>query len=62
MRMLGAKNTRVLLRIFMIRKTMVVREYSWTHLAEFTQTYPFRPLSNFHSQESSSIAIYFHFN
>ena len=31
MRMLGAKNTRVLLRIFMIRKTMAVRGYSWTH-------------------------------
>jgi GTP cyclohydrolase I len=31
MLMLGAKNTRVLLRIFMIRKTMAVRGYSWTH-------------------------------
>jgi hypothetical protein len=31
MRMLGAKNTRVLLRIFMIRKTLAVRGYSWTH-------------------------------
>jgi hypothetical protein len=30
MRMLVAKNTRVLLRIFMIRKTMAVRGYSWT--------------------------------
>jgi GTP cyclohydrolase I len=29
--MLGVKNTRVLLRIFMIRKTMTDRGYSWTH-------------------------------
>ena len=31
MRMLGAKNTCVLLRIFVIRKTMAVRGYFWTH-------------------------------
>jgi hypothetical protein len=31
MRMLGAKNTRALLRLFIIRKTMAVRGDSWTH-------------------------------
>ena len=31
MRMLGAKNTRALLRLFIITKTMAVRGDSWTH-------------------------------
>jgi hypothetical protein len=72
--MLGAKNTRALLRIFIIRKTIasVLRNSLLnTNIVAFsfasscgiyTDVTVSFSVSNFHFHEFSSIAISFHFN